>query len=409
VSGAARPPLTRDEVDGALRRLRDDRERIGAALAELEAHPGHALLEGAGLTGETARRQGELRSRTAALWSLFDLYGRVLGDAERLRARHPRPGQAQLAELTRLLTGPSVELPAPQVPLERRTLLSAPAGERLTLDGAVARMNPLFEEAARIVAGVDAVWSALLSRFDEVERACAAAREAARAAGGAAGLDRVERELAAVRETIRADPLSLARADGTADTSRLDALDAELRDLRRRLEEAARLRAGHAERLARLRDAVGRVRRTEEQARRARADALAKISFAAVPAAPDTAPALADRLAALDALRAGGRWEEPAARLADLDAAVQTALARAREAVDIFTGLLDRREELRGRLDAYRAKAARLGHLEDDELTALYERARALLWTSPCDLRGATAALSAYQQAVSARAKGSRR
>ncbi|GAA4074991.1 hypothetical protein [Actinomadura miaoliensis] len=409
MSGAARPPLTRDEVDGALRRLRDDKERIGAALAELEAHPGHALLDGAGLTGETARRQGELRSRTAALWSLFDLYGRVLGDAERLRARHPRPSQAQLAELTRLLTGPSVELPAPEVPLERRTLLSAPAGERLTLDGAVARMNPLFEEAARIVAGVDAVWSALLARFDEVDRAHAAVRELAGRAGGAGDLDRVERELAAVRETMRTDPLALVRADGTAGSSRLDALDAELRDLRGRLEEAARLRAGHAERVARVRDAVGRVRRIEEQARRARADVLAKISFPVVPAAPDAAPALADRLAALDGLRDDGRWEELAARLADLDGAADTALTRAREAVDIFTGLLDRREELRGRLDAYRAKAARLGHLEDDELAAMYERARALLWTSPCDLRGATVALSAYQQAISARAKGSRR
>ncbi|GLZ11245.1 hypothetical protein Acsp04_14800 [Actinomadura sp. NBRC 104425] len=50
-----------------------------------------------------------------------------------------------------------------------------------------------------------------------------------------------------------------------------------------------------------------------------------------------------------------------------------------------------------------------LRRLRDDELTAMCERARALLWTSPCDLRGATVALSVYQQAFSARAKGSRR
>jgi hypothetical protein len=58
-----------------------------------------------------------------------------------------------------------------------------------------------------------------------------------------------------------------------------------------------------------------------------------------------------------------------------------------------------RRIELRGRLSAYRAKAGRLGHSEDPELTALYEQARDLLWTAPCDLRQATATLAEYQRA----------
>ena len=66
-------------------------------------------------------------------------------------------------------------------------------------------------------------------------------------------------------------------------------------------------------------------------------------------------------------------------------------------------------EELRGRLEAYRAKAARLGGSEDAELAAIYERARELLWTSPCDLREATVTLSGYQQAITSRAKGAER
>src|SRR5262249_54872868 len=62
--------------------------------------------------------------------------------------------------------------------------------------------------------------------------------------------------------------------------------------------------------------------------------------------------------------------------------------------------LLGRRDELRGLLDAYRAKAARLGAAEDTELAARYRQASDLLWTAPCDLAAATAAVTHYQQAI---------
>lgn len=61
-----------------LARLQDEKERIGAALLELEAHQGYQLLEGATLTGRTLSVQSDVRSRMASLWLLFDLYGRVL-------------------------------------------------------------------------------------------------------------------------------------------------------------------------------------------------------------------------------------------------------------------------------------------------------------------------------------------
>src|SRR5436190_922071 len=64
------------------------------------------------------------------------------------------------------------------------------------------------------------------------------------------------------------------------------------------------------------------------------------------------------------------------------------------------TALLGRRDELRGLLDAYQAKAARLGAAEDIELAAHYRQASDLLWTAPCDLAAATAAVTRYQQAI---------
>ena len=59
-----------------------------------------------------------------------------------------------------------------------------------------------------------------------------------------------------------------------------------------------------------------------------------------------------------------------------------------------------KRDELRGLLGAYKAKAARLGGAEDPGLAQRYDQARDLLWTAPCDLAAAETAVAAYQQAV---------
>ena len=51
-------------------------------------------------------------------------------------------------------------------------------------------------------------------------------------------------------------------------------------------------------------------------------------------------------------------------------------------------------DELRGLLGAYKAKAARLGAAEDPGLAERYDQARDLLWTAPCDLAAAAAAVA---------------
>ncbi|MFG2086572.1 hypothetical protein [Spirillospora sp. NPDC048824] len=408
-----RPPMSRDEVDRTLARLRDEKERISTALLELEAHHGYQLLEGAALDGGTRRVQSEVRAGMASLWGLFDLYGRALGAAEDLRARHPKPGQAQLTELTRLLAGPSVELPVTEVPLERRTLLSVPSGEKLTLRAAVERMTPLYEEVAQAVAALDTVWSVLLSRLAEVEAERRAAEVLLDSLGEAEPeLDRLRADLDAVAALVRGDPMALARGD-RADTGRLDTIRTGLAEVRRRLEEAERVRDGFADRLRGVAGVLDLLRRTEAETRRVRDEVLAKIASPVLPDLPDMSASLADRLAAVGRPGQGaaprGGWTDLAARVADLEKAANGALERARETAGVIRGLLERREELRGRLDAYRVKAARLGHAEDAELARIYDRARAMLWTSPCDLRKATVTLSEYQQAINARAKGTNR
>ncbi|SNS65488.1 hypothetical protein SAMN06265355_12370 [Actinomadura mexicana] len=403
-SGAgAAAPMSREGVDHALRTLRDERDRIASNLLELERHDGGRLLQGARLTGETWRRWDAAQARLATLWRLFDAYQRVLDAAGELRERSPRLDPAALTELSGLLSGRSVELPDGQIPLEHRTLLG-PQERRITLDEAVAMMADAYEFVAGEIAAADAAWSALLQPLEDAEESWRRTARLAHALDGTRHpeLDRVGRELTALGRLVRTDPLSLVK-DGRADTARLDRVCAILTSLGDELAGVARMREDYEELVARVAASIGEVEETERRAHDAHATALAKIHSPNLPEpARGLGPALRDRLAALERLREAGRWVEMAGRFAELEHAAEEALERARGDLRLSAGLLDRRGELRGRLEAYRAKAARLGLAEDERLTVLYGEAREVLWTAPCDLRRATTVLAEYQRAIRA-------
>lgn len=403
-SGAgAAAPMSREGVDHALRRLREERDRISTSLLELDGHQGSRLLEGARLTGETWRRWEDAKTRTTTLWALFDAYQRVLDAASELRERSSRPDAAALVELSGMLSGQSVELPDGEIPLQDRTLLG-PLERRVTLDEAVALMEDAYAFVAGEVAAADAAWTALLLPLERVEESW---RETARLAHSLDGtrhpeLDRVGRELTALGRVVRTDPLSLVR-DGTPDTGRLDRVRAVLTSLGDELAGVARMRDDYAELVDRAAAAIEEIEATERRAAEAYATALAKVHAPRLPEpARGLGAALRDRLAALERLREAGRWVEMAGRFAELERAADEALERARGDLRLSAGLLDRRGELRGRLEAYRAKAARLGLVEDERLTELYGEARDVLWTAPCDLRRATTVLAEFQRVLRA-------
>lgn len=395
--------MSREGVDHALRRLRDERDRISASLLDLDGHHGSRLLEGARLTGETWRRWENAKAGMLALWTLFEAYRRVLDTATELRERSRHPDADTLVELSALLSGPSVELPEEEVPLRERTLLG-PRGRRVTLEEAVTLMIDAFEFVKREVAAADAAWSELLMPLAEVEQCW---RETARLAHSLDGtrhpdLDRIGRELTALGRVVRTDPLSLVK-NGRADTSRLDRVRSALTALGDELAGVARIRDAYEQHVARVTATIEEVEETERRALEAYATVLVKIQSPNVPEpARDLAVRLRDRLTALERLREAGRWVEAAGRFAELERAAEEALTRACGDLRLSAGLLDRRAELRGRLEAYRAKAARLGKDEDERLAALYGAARDVLWTAPCDLRAATAMVKEYLHAVSA-------
>ncbi len=73
---------------------------------------------------------------------------------------------------------------------------------------------------------------------------------------------------------------------------------------------------------------------------------------------------------------------------------------------EVVSGLA-RRQELRGRLEAFRAKAAGTGRGEDLQLDSLYRAATDVLYSSPCDLEDAERRVIAYQRCLQSRPEGS--
>jgi hypothetical protein len=197
---------------------------------------------------------------------------------------------------------------------------------------------------------------------------------------------------------LNSDPLALWQG-GQVDTTRIARLRERTAAAVAAVGRLAALRADADARISAVAAAVSAAADARQDAMAARDRAAAKIAAAALPAPPELG-GLTGRLAGTGELKAAGRWTRLASELDLIEKQAADAASQCREVERHAAALLDRREELRGLLDAYQARAARLGGAEDPELDARYGRARELLWTAPCDLPAATAAVTGYQQAV---------
>lgn len=389
------PVLDPDEADRALAELGAESDRMAEGLIAMDTHPGHRLLSGGGLTGMSARRWAEASAAMSVLWEQFSRHRALVERAREVRARKAKPGPAELTELTTLLTEPVVELNAQRVPIERRGLTGpSVVAEHVTLAELVTMMKAAYSAVTEVLAAAEKAWHATIEHLDPLDTQVRGLRALADSLGVTEpGLERVAAELASLREKAVSDPLG-------AEVALPDRLTDELAGVRANLAELAAARDGFERRQNELETLVDAVAGTESEMRSVRATVLEKIADPGLAPPAERAPTLRARLIELTDLWQTQRWKALSDGLAGLEQDARAALAQAREELRFATGLLERRLELRGRLDAYRAKARGLGHVEDLELGDLYRAAHAILYTSPCDLAAATVAVRAYQQAL---------
>ncbi|MFF6869220.1 hypothetical protein ACFZDF_12995 [Streptomyces sp. NPDC007910] len=408
VTGPPGPVMDRDEVDRALARLGAEHKAVEDSLLALQDHAGRRLLEGASLTGTTRERWAVAERTITLLWTCFDVYTDALREAHEVRARRRWPGREELVELTERLRGESVLVPGGA---GEEALLS----ERFTLEGLVRRMNELYASSLDLVVTADAVWSALPARIDLLAAELGRTRSLAHSVGVRPGehpagdeLEEITAELGLLRSQVITDPLafwrpaagSSAPGGGRPDTGRYDRAALALEDVRREIEAVLAVRQDSEDRLLRLRDVLSRADRTLAEARAARGEVLAKIAASEVPAVSGPPTALQERLVAAAEYRRHAQWHRLSPLLDSLEREAEEELLRARESLTAVTAPLAVRAELRGRLDAYKAKVARLGAAEDPLLIERYDTARRMLWSAPCDLRVAEEAVLRYQRAA---------
>ncbi|MFJ2845993.1 hypothetical protein ACIPD2_30780 [Streptomyces griseofuscus] len=406
VTDPAGPVMDRDEVDRALARLGQEHEAIETSLLALQDHAGRRLLEGAELSGVTQERWQVTEDRITLLWSYFDAYTAALRGAREIRARRRWSSREDLAELTELLRGTSVAVAGPE---------TGRLSESFSLAELVDRMNEMYASSLDLVVTADAVWSALPARIDLLAAELQRTRQLAHSVGVRPGehpagddLERITRTLTRLREDVIRDPLafwvpargSSAPGGGRPDTTVYDREARALEDVRREIDAVLTVRQDAEARLIRLRDLLSRADRTLAEARTARGEVLAKIAATEVPVVSGPPTVLQEQLATAAEYRRGAQWHRLSPLLESLEQRAEDELLRAREQLTAVTAPLAVRAELRGRLDAYKAKVARHGLAEDPFLVERYDAARRMLWSAPCDLRVAEGAVQRYQRAA---------
>ncbi|GAB2906660.1 hypothetical protein [Streptomyces heilongjiangensis] len=417
VAGSTGPVMDRDEVDRALARLGAEHEAIETSLLALQDHAGRRLLEGAELTGVTKERWESTEASITLLWAYFDAYSDALRSAREIRSRRRWSSREDLVELTELLRGEAVTVAGSATAMANAPTLQGTGrlSEQFSLSTLVDRMNDLYAASLDMVVAADAVWSALPARIDLLAAELQRTRQLAHSVGVRPGehpagddLERITRTLTRLREEVVSDPLaywvpaqgSSAPGSGRPDLSTYDREARALDDVRREIEAVLMVRQDAEARLVKLRDVLSRADRTLAEARSARGEVLAKIAATEVPVVSGPPTVLQEQLALAAEYRRHGQWHRLSPLLESLEQKADDELLRARESLTAVTAPLAVRAELRGRLDAYKAKVARHGLAEDSLLVERYDAARRMLWSAPCDLRVAEQAVLRYQHAV---------
>ena len=376
-------------ADAELQRLEAAAATVAANLVDLDDNAARKDLDKGPLTGRTAAAWADATAALTQLWDGYGLLTTLITEARSARGQR-RFDEAAYADQ---VLGSSVLLSTSTVPLAQRGLLgSGQVSKRCTPAELLSAMEAAFGTAVGVATRAGEVWHRLVPAAAEAAAALDNVRTLTRQAGGSTALlDEADRRLGDFTATLASDPLAADASDLDAVRALIDRADAERTS-------AGELRETLTQRLADAHRTAGELA-AAATACAAAADALAG-RFAddviAVPAGYDLRP----DLAAIDALATAGHWSLISPRLADWNRRARARLDALREATARNTGMLAARNELRGRLGAYQAKALRRGLGEDPALTPLYEAAKTALYTPPCDLDAARAAVSAYQDAL---------
>jgi hypothetical protein len=368
--------LTTDQIDRELDSRTKEVAATSATLIELENHPGLAHVRLYPPTGVTAQRWEVMEKSLVQLWEDLGRMTSILESARTVRARRSKPDDDDRSELTRLLRDRTLEVSRQSIPLSQRQIGGVvEAVEYVGLADTADRMRAAYPAVVEFLDAVDRINSLVAEKLAPTRKRLDEA--------GTAGPDEIA-ELLAVSAT---DPLSLTTGDLD---KRIVAIVSSVEDRSAELAELAAIQSNWLDALASTARQLDELRDASVRAARTRTHAVQSVLAGPFPMRDEAEDVLRAELKCITST-------DPKA-LRSLRHRIEAALQAASDEEQLAQGLLDRRTELKGRLLAYQAKAARLGLGEDRDLLACNRIATGLLSRKPCDLRAVTRAVSDYQQ-----------
>jgi chromosome segregation ATPase len=400
--------MTLKQIDDALAAWDNRLAAIAQNLLELQAESTYQLLTGSGgmaklrLSGDTAAKVEPALGAMLTMFQQYDLLKSTIDRAAKLRKDLPAifGTDQKLREIAQLLFQRSIKLPAVDVPLEQRTLLSGVQSfECIAAEELLQVMVRAFAAARDAVLAVDDAWRRLAVDLDRTEAQLARLNtQAATLAGATRNVGQI---LTEVRARVQNDPFGA-----------LSELDARVRPLLAQADKLAaageRLRQELNQAHAQLDDLVGAHRETLAAAEQVRSkiDGCAGLP---APLADAEIAGLREWLDRLNRTFSEGRLEAAAVGLRNWRKAAQDCAAREKSVWTANRAPVEERDELRGRLQAMKAKARAYGVAEQDTMSELARQAEELLYTRPTNLKNAAAAVVAYEKTLNNGNKPGRR
>lgn len=401
-----------DRIDQQLAQWQQHLDLVSQNLLDLYDLSTYQRLVGAvgfpktSLNGTTQQQVLPALAALTDVFRDFDLLTQTIQKAIALRKQLPRwlGTDDQLQEIDRLLNTSSIILPSVQIPLAQRNLLSATETcDRRTPNQLLATMVKAFDRARDVVLAVDAAWSQWEPNLLQWGAELRSIQQQSIAMDiSIPELTHLEAELRQMQHQIDSDPLG-AKAIGENWVQ-------AIAKIKTRLEQAAAQQIHLRDRLQYARDRLAHLKQFQIQATAAVTEFHTKILEPTVvlPALnEDTIEVLAkwlERLqtkaaeevsdAARNAVGIGlGNWLKQA----------ESAIEIAESAIGTSQHQLQLRQELRGRLDALKAKALAKGKAEDLELSELATRAKQLLYSRPTPMNQALELVTAYERQLNER------
>lgn len=360
---------------------------------------GEAGFPKAQLTETTAIQVSAALDAMNQVFQYFDLLLATISRAAALHRQVPRflGSDQKLQAVEELLIGQSIQLSVIQVPLAQRSLLSAAETTcTVTPDNLLAMMTLTFETARDTILAIDVAWSHLELTLSQVEAEIQALRQQANTLGGnnLTDLRAIQQAIAPLRDRVMTDPL------GVKDEfeQQIQPLIERVKDsLNQVLQQHNQIQNG----LAIAHTLLQNLTELNQQTHTAYAESLEKVtdhSGLQPSLSADHLDALCQWLSRLETRFAEGLVSPIQVGLENWTAKVKAAIAIEQCAVAANRRPLETRRELRGRLEALKAKALARGRAEDPILADLSAQAKQILYTRPTDLAKAIELVTQYER-----------